>query len=119
MSKHITGEQIFDGVFSIARDCIKYKRSPLDQLEYSNGHSAAMFNSIIFENQELYWPCVTQMMDYENIKPASMFYVTGYNDKAAELNTPLYNSFGILVKLVSILIVIGHVNKKFDVGPPG
>ena len=102
MSKHITGEQIFDGVFSLAKDCIKNKLGFRDQLQYSNGQSAATFNTIIFKNPEFDFGCSVQMMNYEDINPASRYYIIGYNEKAIELGIPLYNSFGILVKLITL-----------------
>ena len=110
MAKHITSEQLFDGVFSFAKDCISNKRAPLDQLEYSNGYSGVDFNFMISNSKkpELELSCMIQVMNYENIKPASKLYIAGYNARAVELGMPLYNSFGILVKLVSMLIILRH-----------
>jgi hypothetical protein len=90
---------------SFARDCIRENHSVMEHLEISNGENAAFFTHIIYKDPKLYWPCMVQMMNYERTKPASMSYISGYNKKASELGLPMYNSFGILVKLVSVIVV--------------
>jgi hypothetical protein len=106
MQKHITKEELFDGAASFTKDCIKNKLGFLDQLEYSNGYAASDFDFVISKNPKLHLHTMMQIMNYENIKPASQLYIRGYNQRAVELGIPLYNSFGILVKIISILIVI-------------
>jgi len=105
MSKHVTCDQLVDGVLSFAKTCIKHRRTPFEQLDYSNGKDAASFNKVIFHKPELYWPCMRQMMTYEKIKPASELYIAGYNDMAIALGIPKYNSFGFLVNFTSTVVL--------------
>ena len=65
MAKNITGAQIFDGIFSLAKDCVTNKLGPLDQLDYSNGYSVVDFQCIISKDRDLDLHCKMQMMRYE------------------------------------------------------
>ena len=115
MGVNITGEQLVTGALDFIGDCIKNKRSPSNQLEYSNGETAAGFEYIIYkkwleERDSLYWDCEIQKLKI-NI-PVSVSYIAGYNQKAIELNMPLYNEVANMLKLISILAIFYNLYSR-------
>ncbi len=103
----ITANELFDGIRDFASDCIKNKHGLTQQLEFSNGETAAGFNYILFKKiDDLYWSVAIQVMKNEDTKPASKLYISGYNKKATELGMPLYNSDGDMLKLICVLTML-------------
>ena len=111
MPKFITPLQLFDGVVSLAKDCIQNNLGPVDMIEFSNGYNSADLYRVLEDSPDLYYTCVLQMMKYEEVKPASRLYIAGFNKKASELGLPVYNSFGILVKIIVCLILLEKTKK--------
>jgi len=103
MAKHISLNHITSCIFDLTTDCIKNKRMPRQQLDYSNGEQCAIMNHMLYtENPQLFWEC-------HNHKPLtsepSDLYITAYNKKALELGIPPHNLIDFIVVLISLVIL--------------
>lgn len=111
--QRISANDLIVGIRDFASNCLKNKLGPTQQLEFSNGETAAGFHYILFQKpDDLYWSFAIQVMENEDTKPASKFYISGYNKKAVELGMPLYNSDGNMLKLISILVIFYKVHNS-------
>jgi hypothetical protein len=105
--QRISANELIDGIVNFASDCLNNKLGPSQQLDFSNGETAAGFHYILFEKpDDLYWSVAIQVMQNEVTNPASKSYIAGYNKKAVELGMPLYNSDGNMIKLIIILAIL-------------
>ena len=115
MGVQITADELVTGAIDFLGDCIKNKRAPGTQLEYSNGETAASFEYVIYLDRlksDLYWSCLIQIMKNQDRYPVSENYICGYNAKATELGMPLYNQMGDVLKLISILAILYKIRAR-------
>ena len=90
MIKNISFQDIVKGARDLGVECVKNKKTPHQQMEYSNGCYAADMDSLLFKtDNKLFWECRKQRANIDkNLPPLSQEYINGYNHKAREYGIP-------------------------------
>ena len=64
-----------------------------------------MFKNMIVSDNKLYAADMVQIMKNEETRPASLAYISGYNEKSFELGMSFYNSYKSIRDAVCILAI--------------